>query len=77
MTLTIFKSSQNLFCTSLYAAHQDTEYKPGEKELEKPVFVLRDILMDEKGWGREEIHLTSIFKLSAMCHDCGTYLFHK
>lgn len=77
MALTIFKSSQNLFCTSLYAAHQDTEYKPGEKELEKPVFVLRDILMDVKGWGREETHLTSIFKLSAMCHDYGTYLFHK
>lgn len=55
VTLTIFKSPQNVFRTSLYAIHQDTAYKPGEKELEKPVFVLRDILMDVKGWGKGRI----------------------
>lgn len=35
--------------------HQDTAYKSGEKEFEKPVFVLRDILMKVKGWGKERI----------------------
>lgn len=55
MTLTIFKSPQNVSCTSLYAVHQDTAYKPREKELEKPVFVLRDIRMDMKGGGGKNV----------------------
>lgn len=46
MTLTIFKSPQKVFCTSLYAPHQNTAYKSGEEEFEKPVFVLRNILME-------------------------------
>lgn len=39
----------------LYALHQDTAYKSGEKEFEKPAFVLKDILMDVKGWGKGRI----------------------
>lgn len=50
-----FKRPQNVFCTSLYALHQDTAYKSGEKEFGKPVFVLRDILMKVKGWGKGRI----------------------
>lgn len=56
MTLTIFKRPQNVFCTSLYALHQDTVYKSGENEFEKPVFVLRDSVVKAKGWGRGEFH---------------------
>lgn len=39
----------------LYALHQDTAYKSGETEFEKPAFVLKDILMDVKGWGKGRI----------------------